>query len=108
MQRRAAFETWKTGRGSWGRGAPYRGASRQSRQARISSAIASSEGKRGSMAVGYRSGPSRASPQMRERAGELFAETVIGRTRLDDGAKRLWGGAIVVLTAKAIRRELEP
>jgi hypothetical protein len=28
---------------------------------------------------------------MRERGRELFAETAIGRTRLDDGAKRLWG-----------------
>jgi hypothetical protein len=28
---------------------------------------------------------------MRERAHELFAETAIGRTRPDDGAKRLCG-----------------
>src|SRR5580692_9796700 len=52
MQMRAEGETWKTGRGSCGKGAPYRGASRQIRQARISSTSVASEWRSASMSFG--------------------------------------------------------
>src|SRR6516162_8643598 len=43
MQSRASGETWKTGRGSCGKGRPCCGESRQTRQARSSLTKASSE-----------------------------------------------------------------
>src|ERR1700722_16393852 len=53
MQMRAEGETWNTGRGSCERRAPYRGASRQTRQARMSAVSAGSEAQGRSMRAKY-------------------------------------------------------